>query len=432
MCPILGSNSISVIDGATDSISDEIPVGNNPVSLEIDNIEKSIKGLIFVVNSDSNSITVIDSTSNNILSNNITVGKNPSSIALDPITNRLYVTNKGSDSISIIDYFLSDNNKFHMTSNSTIRVGTSPTGIAINPDTNTIYVANYYDNSISIINGSAKNVDEVINVETNPSSIDIDPSSNKIYVANYGSDSISVIDGSTNTIINTIKVDKFPRGLYYNQESEILHVISSQSNTISQIKNTTLLTGITYNINPPDSGYLTCNDIKISKNDYIKYEYGSNIICKAEPKSDYIFSSWLSNLPLDTETKPITTFNSNGYGNLTANFQIPVEVTLPKEYWEQLYIVLFTVMIPAIIGWLIPSILESVNNYRQRRVMKGYISQIMSYENKIRQGNEVKQNISELEKIRLDIMSKLAEGKISESQYEILDGKISEYLENFK
>jgi YVTN family beta-propeller protein len=246
------SNSISVIDGATDSISDEISVGNNPVSLEIDNIEKGIKGLVFVVNSDSNSITVIDSTSNKILSNNITVGKNPSSIALDPITNRLYVTNKGSDSVSIIDYFLSDDNKFHTTSNSTIKVGNSPTGIAINPDKNTIYVANYYDNSISIINGSGKNVDDTINVETNPSSIDIDPSSNKIYVANYGSDSISVIDGNTNTIINTIKVDKFPRGLYYNQESKILHVISSQSNTISQIKNTTLLTGITYNINPPD------------------------------------------------------------------------------------------------------------------------------------------------------------------------------------
>ena len=394
----------------------------------MDNIEKGINGMIFVVNSESDSITVIDSTSNKILVNNITVGKSPSSIALDPITNKLYVTNRGSNSVTVIDYFLSDDGKFHTTYNSTIRVGNSPSGIAINPDINSIYVTNYYDNSVSIINGSTKNVEGVIKVETNPSSIDIDPISNKIYVANYGSDSISIIDGNTNMVIDTINVDKFPRGLYYNQASQILYVINSQSNTISQLKNATLLTGITYKINPPNSGYLICNDIRISKNDYIKYAFDSNIICKAEPKSGYIFSSWLSDLPLDTETKPITIFQSDRYGNLTANFQIPVEVTLPKEYIEQLYVILFTAMIPAIL----PTIIDSLNTYRQRKVMKKYIIQIMKFANKIRQGDEIKQNIVELEKIRSEIIRKLEQGKISESQYDILDAKISEFIENFK
>ncbi len=427
-----GSNSISVIDGATNSLIENITVGDNPISLAIDNIEKNIKGLIFVAYSDSDSITVIDTTSNKILTNNIVVGKNPSSIALDPITNKLYVTNKGSDSVSVIDYFLSDDGKFHKVSNSTVLVRNYPLGIAINPDKNKIYVTNHYNNSVSVINGATKKVD-TIKVETNPSSIAIDPKSNKIYVANYGSNSISVIDGSTNKVIYTINVGEFPRGLYYNQASQILYVMNTKSNTISQIHNNTLLVGITYNIYPPDSGNLSCNDVIISKNDYIKYEYGSNIKCIAESKSDYTFSSWLSSeLLLNTDKKHLTTFTSNGYGNLTAKFQIPVELSFPKEYWDQLYVVVFTPMISIIIGMVLPAIFISLNSHRQRNVMKRYINQIMKSENNIEQGNEIKQNISELESIRLDIMKELAEGKISETQYEILDGKISEYIENFK
>ena len=81
---------------------------------------------------------------------------------------------------------------------------------------------------------------------------------------------------------------------------------------------------------------------------------------------------------------------------------------------------------------VLPAIFKSLNSHRQRNVMKRYINQIMKSENNIEQGIEIKQNISELESIRLDIMKELAEGKISESQYEILDGKISEYIENFK
>src|SRR5687767_9347997 len=82
--------------------------------------------------------------------------------------------------------------------NAGIQVDNFPVGIAVNPYTNKIYVTNEYSNTVSVINGDNDEVEGTISVGGLPYDLDVDPFTNKVYVANLGANTISVIDGETN------------------------------------------------------------------------------------------------------------------------------------------------------------------------------------------------------------------------------------------
>ena len=65
-------------------------------------------------------------------------------MAVNPSTNRIYVANAGSDSVSVIDGASN-------TVAATVAVGSNPLGVAVNPNTNRIYVANSRDDTVSVI-----------------------------------------------------------------------------------------------------------------------------------------------------------------------------------------------------------------------------------------------------------------------------------------
>jgi DNA-binding beta-propeller fold protein YncE len=102
----------------------------------------------------------------------------------------------------------------------TVPVGTNPSAIAVNPVTNKIYVANCIPPSggiggrgtpgtVTVIDG-ATNTTTTVLAGICPTAIAVNPATNKIYVANFGFSSITcgsctnfgsitVIDGATNT-----------------------------------------------------------------------------------------------------------------------------------------------------------------------------------------------------------------------------------------
>ena len=57
-------------------------------------------------------------------------------MAVNPNTNRIYVTNWDSNNVSVIDGASN-------TVVATVAVGNHPDGVAVNPNTNLIYVANH-------------------------------------------------------------------------------------------------------------------------------------------------------------------------------------------------------------------------------------------------------------------------------------------------
>ena len=111
-----GDNSVSVIDGTTNTVTTTIPVGTNPYGVAV-----SPSGTIYVANKDDNSVSVIDGTTNTVTAT-VPIGAAPYGIAVSP-SGTIYPTNSGDNSVSVIDGTTN-------TVTATVPVGAGPLGIA--------------------------------------------------------------------------------------------------------------------------------------------------------------------------------------------------------------------------------------------------------------------------------------------------------------
>lgn len=250
------------------------------------------------------------------------------------------------------------------------------------------------------------------------------PVSDLIYVTNFGSGSVSVIDGSNNDKkLTDITIGGSPLAISLNPITSILYVTNEYSHTISEIYKDTRLAGVFFNIRPSDVGYLICNQTKIQDHTYLRYSFGQILDCVAKPNSQFAFSSWAGDLaPANNGTE--IAFKVSRYGNLTGNFVNSVAITFPKQYWDNLYAVLLSVIIPALAAWSIPAIAGYFNRRRHRKYMRKYMAEIIQIHDM-----HQKEYLKILEDKRNEIGKILTEGKITESQYEILNERISEYYD---
>lgn len=198
-------------------------VGSYPVGVDIN----PLTGMIYVANQFSNTISVIDSKTDETV-NTIRVDNFPYDLDINPFNNRIYVTNRGSATVSVIDG--STNQKL-----SDVRVGSSPVGISVNPSKNLIYVTNLDSKSLSIIDGINNNVIKTIKLNYIPYGITVNPITNKIYISNIDNSTVSIIDGKTNQVLNNITVGIVPTGLYIDLKTNILYAANYVSNTVSII-----------------------------------------------------------------------------------------------------------------------------------------------------------------------------------------------------
>jgi YVTN family beta-propeller protein len=166
-------------------------------------------------------------------------GHGPYDIAANSATNRIYVFNQGSNNISVID---SVANKII----STVRLNERSTSkIAVNSISNKIYVAGFF--AIVVIDGNSNLIVETIklNPPTNGflKDIDINESTNRIYVT--FSRTIIVIDGSTNTVIQTLSFDDEISSAGVNPVTNLIYVTGE---TVGNSNLVTVLDGTTNNI----------------------------------------------------------------------------------------------------------------------------------------------------------------------------------------
>ena len=92
----------------------------------------------------------------------------------------------------------------------TIPTGTTASRIAVNPVTNRLYVTNYDSNTVSVIDGATNAVVTNVPVGARPTWIAANPETNKIYVSNAGAGtsgpSLMVMSGASNAITSTLIV----------------------------------------------------------------------------------------------------------------------------------------------------------------------------------------------------------------------------------
>jgi hypothetical protein len=190
-----------------------------------------------------------------------------------------------------------------------------------------------------------------------------------------------------------------------------------------------VLSGVTFKILPSNSGYLDCNGRKISNNDYVRYNIDTDITCKANANAGFIFSSWAGDLASNSTSDTKATFKVSS-GDVTGYFISPSQVSLPSDFWIKLYSVMLSIIIPFTAGWSIPAIARWFSQNKQRKYMSMYMKKITSAQDISYQDR--KDCFNHFEDIRKEIINILTQGKITESQYEILNNQISAYLEDLK
>jgi|SRR5579859_6741407 len=197
-------------------------IGTNP---KTDSIYVAGDGAVDVWDSNGNLVATIP------------VGSAPVGVAVNATSNKIYVANSFSNNISVIDG----------ASNTVVATVTdpnavAPVAVAINPTTNTIYVANSQSNNLTVIDGATNTVMATFPVGTSPSDLDVDSQTNFIYVANAGNSqsgdpgNITVINGVTNaTQTLTVPKAQNPVAVAVNSATNKIYVANSVSNNVTVI-----------------------------------------------------------------------------------------------------------------------------------------------------------------------------------------------------
>ena len=199
-----------------------ISVGTSPGAIG----ENIATNRIYVANYGSNSVTVIDGGTAG--TSTIAVGAAPQAIAVNQVLNKIYVANFGSNNVAVIDGATG--------ATSFIAVGNGPQAISVNPLTNKVYVANSGSANVTVIDGATMTTTNV-EVGNKPVALATYSSSNKVYVANFASNSVTVIDGATN-LTTTIGVGSSPQAIAVDPVNNRIYLANSGSNNVTAIDGT--------------------------------------------------------------------------------------------------------------------------------------------------------------------------------------------------
>lgn len=147
---------------------------------------------------------------------NISVGQDPVAIAVNPVTNKIYVANNADNTVTTIDGATN--------ATTTIPVCTAPAGIGVNSVTDRIYVACSGTNNVIVIDGATGNTAAIttasIGVLIGYDTVAVNPVTNQIFVG--GSNGVTLINGATNTA--SPFAPDFTFGLGINTRTNTLYV----------------------------------------------------------------------------------------------------------------------------------------------------------------------------------------------------------------
>lgn len=224
-------NSISTV--YTDSLRafESGFVGLNAVDIKV--TPKGDK--LYVVNNDSNSVSVFDTQTNAVIKT-IPVGIEPTNLAISPDGLKVYVTNSKDHNVSVIDMRTNEVTK-------TIDTGLSPRGIVVHPNGKLAYVVNNQSSTISVIDLSDETLMHAIDINVGSFEIAISPDGSRLYVANQVfNGTVNVIDTLTYQVIQTIDVGNLPFGIAVSFDGLKLYVCNNFDNTLQVIDTTTYQT----------------------------------------------------------------------------------------------------------------------------------------------------------------------------------------------
>jgi DNA-binding beta-propeller fold protein YncE len=263
------SANVTIVDGTTNSTT-TVPATLHPRAVAVNGATNKI----YVANvgfggpfgnGDRGSVTVIDGATNLTTTVIDPNANGPIAVAVNPVTNKMFVTNFWSGNVAVIDG----------ATNATTTVtdpnahGLFAVAVAVNPATNKIYVGNNSQGSISPSPGNVTVIDGATNstiTVTDPNAISpvavaVNPMTNKTYVANEGDypgsnhGNVTVIDGTTNSVTTLTDSNALaPVGVAVNQTGNKIYVADANDSAVTGNGGVTVIDGATNSLSFVSAG----------------------------------------------------------------------------------------------------------------------------------------------------------------------------------
>jgi phospholipase C len=185
-----GSNTVAVIDTATDTVIKSITVGASPRRIVL-----SADGSRAYVGT-AQGVYVIDTAADRVIG----VVRAPSDVqglALSPDGTTLYATAPDEGRVLAIS-------TRHLTVQRSFAAGAEPWSVGVTPDGKTLYVTDTNSNSVAVLDAADGRTVATVAVGSLPTALGITPDGSEVWVGNTLTGSLSVISTATNTLAATI------------------------------------------------------------------------------------------------------------------------------------------------------------------------------------------------------------------------------------
>src|SRR5271154_1551158 len=192
---------------------------------------------IYIANSGSNNVTVVDGASNTFTTISDTPPPTtPVAIAVNSLTNMVYVANSGSNNVSVFSGAIGSTPAAYVTT-ITNGNGLSPSAIAVDAHLNQVYVTNSNSGNITIINGATNAITATRASGVSPSAVAVNAATGFFYVANAGDNTVAIFNGNTNVIAGSASMcnGASPFAIAVNEATDQVYVSNSGTNTVIQI-----------------------------------------------------------------------------------------------------------------------------------------------------------------------------------------------------
>lgn len=225
--------TVQVIDTADNRVLATIKVPSAPSAVIVSPVAGQNRAYVAT----SAGVAVIDTSTNKVVDlkpstttvDMIKVGAGPTALAMNPTGTRMYVSNGGSSTVSVVDTATN----LEITR---VSVGSQPSGVAVSPDGMRVYALSRYTDKVTVFSATSNQVIGSAAVGDSPRGIVLSANGQTAYVSNYNSGTVTVLNTSANTptFVKTISVGTQPEGIAMSKDGTLVYVANGKD-TLSVI-----------------------------------------------------------------------------------------------------------------------------------------------------------------------------------------------------
>jgi YVTN family beta-propeller protein len=223
---------VTAINHVQAAVNWTVSFGGAPTSIALN----AVTNKLYVTHYDGHThyITVVDGVTQGGFT--VPAGTQPVAVAVNPVTDLVYTADNTTGTVAVTAGATN-------VAVATVPVAAHPVALAVNPVTNNIYVASSGTGTMTIING-ATNATSSVAVGSGPAAnfvpqaVAVNPVTNKIYLANYAGKSVTVVDGATNAT-TTVPAGVSPYAIAVNATTNNIYVADINGDTVTVINGAT-------------------------------------------------------------------------------------------------------------------------------------------------------------------------------------------------